>query len=121
MAQSLPKILTYILTFALYFLNIQLSNAQDPRFKVIAFYTGKNDRAHVSFVHEANKWFPKMAAKNNFSYDSTNNWSNLNAEFLSKYQVVLFLDTRPEAPEQRLAFQKSKVYSRAKKIKNESQ
>ena len=106
MAQPLPKIFIYLLTFALYFLNIQLSNAQDPRFKVIAFYTGKNDRAHVSFVHEANKWFPKMAAKNGFSYDSTNNWSNLNAEFLSKYQVVLFLDTRPETPEQRLAFQK---------------
>ena len=106
MAQSLPKILTYLLTVAFYLTNIQLSNAQEPKFKVIAFYTGKNDRAHASFVQEANKWFPKMAATHNFSYDSTNNWSNLNADFLGKYQVVLFLDTRPEAPEQRLAFQK---------------
>jgi len=75
-------------------------------FKVIAFYTGKNDLAHISFVHEANKWFPQMAAKYGFSYDATTNWDDLNAEFLSHYQVVLFLDTRPEVPAQREAFQK---------------
>ncbi|MFC5408705.1 ThuA domain-containing protein [Larkinella bovis] len=76
-----------------------------PRFNVIAFYTARNDRAHISFVHEANRWFPRMAAQHGFSYDSTANWSNLNAEFLAKYQVVIFLDTRPETPEQREAFQ----------------
>lgn len=84
-----------------------MSQAQQtpPRFRVIAFYTAKNDQAHISFVHEANKWFPEMAAKYHFSYDSTNNWQNLNASFLSKYQVVIFLDTRPEDPAQRAAFQ----------------
>ncbi|KQC01993.1 cytochrome C [Pedobacter sp. Hv1] len=76
-----------------------------PKFKVIAFYTGKNDQAHVSYVHEANQWFPKMAKQHGFSYDSTSNWSNLNAAYLAKYQVVLFLDTRPEQPEQRVAFE----------------
>jgi hypothetical protein len=45
-----------------------------------------------------------MAAKNGFGYDSTNDWSKLNPTVLSQYQVVLFLDTRPEAPEQREAF-----------------
>lgn len=77
-----------------------------PAFRVIAFYTAKNDKAHISFVHEANQWFPKMGAKYNFSYDSTSNWSNLNADFLAAYQVVLFLDTRPEDPAQRAAFRK---------------
>jgi hypothetical protein len=77
-----------------------------PRFNVIAFYTAKNDQAHISFVHEANKWFPLMAAKYNFGYDSTSNWSNLNEAFLAKYKVVLFLDTRPEDPAQRAAFEK---------------
>jgi uncharacterized protein len=76
-----------------------------PQFKVIAFYTGKEDRAHISFVNEANKWFPEMAAQYHFSYEATTNWNNLNADFLSKYQVVLFLDTRPEVPAQRQAFQ----------------
>jgi hypothetical protein len=83
-----------------------VGDAAAQKFKVIAFYTGKNDQAHISFVHEANKWFPKMAAKYNFTYDSTKNWNNLNAEFLSHYQVVLFLDTRPEDPAQRDAFEK---------------
>lgn len=82
----------------------QAQQATSPQFRVIAFYTAKNDQAHISFVHEANKWFPEMAAKYHFSYDSTNNWQNLNAAFLSKYQVVIFLDTRPEDPAQRAAF-----------------
>jgi len=73
-------------------------------FKVIAFYTERNDLAHISFVHEANKWFAKVAGENNFSYDSTNDWSKLNTDYLSQYQVVLFLDTRPDVPEQRMAF-----------------
>jgi hypothetical protein len=77
-----------------------------PKFNVIAFYTGREDLAHISFVHEANRWFPTMAPKYGFTYEATTNWSDLNADFLSHYQVVLFLDTRPEAPEQRAAFQK---------------
>ncbi len=75
------------------------------KFKVIAFYTAKNDAAHISFVHQANRWFTAEASKNNFHYDSTNNWNNLNLEFLSRYQVVVFLDTRPDDPAQREAFQ----------------
>jgi hypothetical protein len=78
--------------------------AQTTKFKVIAFYTAKNDDAHISYVQEANKWFPLMADKYNFSYDSTSDWKNMNPEFLSHYQVVVFLDTRPEKPSQRAAF-----------------
>ena len=77
-----------------------------PTFKVVAFYTGKSDKAHISFVREANRWFPKMAAEHGFAYDSTANWENLNPKFLAGYQVVIFLDTRPDAPAQREAFQK---------------
>src|ERR1700712_4349232 len=73
-------------------------------FHVIAFYTARNDQAHISFVHEANKWFPEMGAKYHFTYDSTNDWNNLNSTFLLRYQVVLFLDTRPDSTPQRDAF-----------------
>jgi hypothetical protein len=45
-----------------------------------------------------------MATKYNFSYDTTSDWQNLNSDFLAKYQVVVFLDTRPEDPAQRAAF-----------------
>ena len=81
------------------------ANTSIPKFRVIAFFTAKQDQAHISFVKEANRWFPQMAAKYNFSYDSTSNWQNLNSDFLAKYQVVVFLDTRPEDPGQRAAFQ----------------
>ncbi len=46
-----------------------------------------------------------MGAKHGFQYDSTSDWNNLNTEFLSAYQVVIFLDTRPDSPLQREAFQ----------------
>lgn len=94
--------------FFLVLLNVSAGTAQNRpiKFKAIAFYTAKNDLAHISFVHEANKWFPKIAAEYNFSYDSTNNWNNLNEKFLSQYQVVIFLDTRPDSLPQRKAFEK---------------
>jgi uncharacterized protein len=78
----------------------------DPAFRVIAFFTGKKDQAHISFLQEANVWFPAVAARNHFVFDTTSNWQNLNDEFLSRYQVVVFLDTRPEDPAQRAAFQR---------------
>ena len=80
------------------------ANSRNPKFRVIAFFTAKQDQAHISFVHEANRWFPEIAAKYNFSFESTSNWQNLNSDFLAKYQVVVFLDTRPEDPVQRTAF-----------------
>jgi hypothetical protein len=76
-----------------------------PRFKVLAFYTGVNDRAHISFVREANQRFPEIARANGFAYESTNDWTRLTAETLAQHQVVLFLDTRPEDPAQREAFE----------------
>lgn len=76
----------------------------NSRFNVIAFYTGREDLAHISFLHEANKWFSAMGSKHHFTYDSTNDWNNLNPAFLSRYQVVIFLDTRPDSAAQREAF-----------------
>src|SRR5258706_2665843 len=80
------------------------ANNSNQKFRVIAFFTAKQDPAHISFVHEANRWFPDMAAKYNFIYDTTSDWQNLNSDFLAKYHVVIFLDTRPEDPAQRAAF-----------------
>ena len=56
--------------------------ASPPKFNVIACYTGRQDLAHIRFVQEANRWFPKQAEKCQFSYGSTTNWNNLNTEFL---------------------------------------
>jgi len=79
---------------------------KDPKFKVIAFYTGRNDKAHVSFVHEANKWFSNTAVRQGFEYDSTSDWNKMNDSFLAGFDVVVFLDTRPDSVSQRDAFRK---------------
>lgn len=78
---------------------------KSSKIKVIAFFTAKNDLAHISFVNEANRWFPEAGRKHGFNYDTTSNWSNMNPAFLNKYQVVLFLDTRPDDQKQREAFE----------------
>ncbi|MEZ4993746.1 MAG: ThuA domain-containing protein [Saprospiraceae bacterium] len=94
------------LLFLLFFSSCLTKKAvvQEP-FKVISFYTAKNDRAHISFVNEANKWFAEKSTEFGFSYQATDNWDELNAEFLAQFQVVIFLDTRPEVPDQRSAFE----------------
>jgi hypothetical protein len=101
------KIIGWLLV-VLSLVNFNFAEAQSKKwkFKVIAFYTAKEDPAHISFVHEANKWFSDQGEKLLFKYDATNNWNNLNDTFLTNYQVVLFLDTRPDSLPQRIAFQK---------------
>ena len=78
---------------------------REPAFRVIAFFTAKEDQAHISFVHEAVRWFPAQGARHNFAFDTTSDWRKLSETFLSNYDVVVFLDTRPEDPAQRAAFQ----------------
>ncbi|ASK30901.1 hypothetical protein CEY12_17680 [Chryseobacterium sp. T16E-39] len=72
--------------------------------KVLAFYTAKNDLAHISYVDEANQYFTSLTQTKKLDYTSTNNWEKMVIDTLSKYDVILFLDTRPEKPEQREAF-----------------
>ena len=84
---------------------LALSCTQAQKFRAIGFYTARQDAAHISFVHEANKWFSEQSLKHGFQYDSTNNWNNLNATLLSQYDVVIFLDTRPDSLAPRNAFE----------------
>lgn len=83
---------------------LSIAATAQPAFRVVGFYTARNDKAHISFVHEANRWFSTRAQQHNFTYDSTTNWSNLNSPFLTNYDVVVFLDTRPDDPGHREAF-----------------
>lgn len=82
------------------------AQAPAPPFSVLAFYTGVDDRAHVDFVREANQWFVTAGAAHGFTYESTNDWTRLNDAVLARYQVVIFLDTRPDDPAQRAAFER---------------
>ncbi len=82
-----------------------IRNSTSHSFKVIAFHDGERDMAHFSFVQEANEWFNEMAGKFHFIYESTNDWNKLNPENLKHYNVVIFLDSRPDSALQRNAFQ----------------
>ncbi len=73
-------------------------------FRVMAFFTAKQDLAHISFVHEANQWFSEAGSRYGFQYDSTSNWNLMTDSMLSRCDVVVFLDTRPDSLPQRTAF-----------------
>lgn len=103
---TLRKQLLLSMTILMLLLSAVFSaTAQTPRFKVVAFYNGTYDAAHINFVHEAIPWFTNLGTQYGFSFTATNNWDNLNANFLKDVQVVLFLDDAPYGAAQRAAFQ----------------
>ncbi|HEX8869479.1 MAG TPA: RICIN domain-containing protein [Lentzea sp.] len=80
--------------------------AQAAPFKVLGFYSGTWDAAHIAFVNEANPWFTRTAQENGFTYEATNNWDRLNNLTPAQAQVVLFLDDQPQSAAQRSGFQR---------------
>ena len=79
---------------------------QRTSFKVVAFYSTKVEPDHVLFAEDALKFFSGLSARNNFTFDSTSNWDDMNEFNLGKYQVVVWLNDEPPKAGQRLAFQK---------------
>jgi YVTN family beta-propeller protein len=78
---------------------------QQPSFKVLAFYSTKTEPDHVLFAEGALKFFSGLSARNNFTFDSTSNWDDMNDFNLAKYQVVVWLNDEPSNAAQRRAFQ----------------
>jgi len=78
---------------------------QQTSFKVLAFYSTKVEPDHVLFAEGALKFFSDLSAKNNFTFDSTSNWDDMNDFNLGKYQVVVWLNDAPSKAGQRRAFQ----------------
>lgn len=99
---SLILALTVILTIGLFCSCNR--GGKISHFRVLAFHDGEHDQAHISFVKEADKWFSGIAHENGFSYVSTNNWNNLNKDTVSRYDVIIFLDSRPDSAFQREVF-----------------
>ena len=83
----------------------KLPSSSKAEFHVVAFYSPTAEPDHVQFAEGALKYFSVLAAKSNFTFDSTTDWANLNAAYLKKYQLVIWLTDSPSNPEQRLAFQ----------------
>jgi hypothetical protein len=63
--------------------------AQQPRFKVLAFYSTSVEPDHLLFAESALKFFSEAAQKNNFTFDSTTRWDDMNDSNLGQYQVII--------------------------------
>jgi YVTN family beta-propeller protein len=82
------------------------ASAPQSPFKVLAFYSANVEPDHVLFARSALEFFSGISAKNNFTFDSTSNWDDLNDSNLGKYQLVVWLNDEPSKAEQKRAFQK---------------
>jgi uncharacterized protein len=81
------------------------ASAQPPQFRALAFYSTGEEPDHVQFAESALKFFAAVAAKDNFSFDSTTDWSRLSNAALRDYQLVIWLNASPTNPAQRGAFE----------------
>src|SRR5258706_2281337 len=79
--------------------------AQQPSFRVLAFYTAKGEPDHTAFAEQALPFFAELAKKKHFYFESTTQWEDLNAEKLKGFQLVLWINDFPTKAEQRAAFQ----------------
>ncbi|RSM36299.1 1,4-beta-xylanase [Amycolatopsis balhimycina DSM 5908] len=74
-------------------------------FKVLAFYSGTYDAAHISFEKEAGVWFAQQAAANGYTYSSTTDWNRLTSLTKATADVVMFFDDQPQSAAQFQGFQ----------------
>ena len=81
------------------------AKAADPSFRALAFYSTQVEKDHVDFAKNALDFYGKLASARNFAFDSTTDWSKLNASDLANYQVVIWLNDSPHSKEQRAAFE----------------
>jgi len=94
-----------LLFVALASLSPSVSGAQQHSFHVLAFYTDKGEPDHIDFAKQAVSFFSELAKKNDFHFEATTHWEDLNAERLKKFQLVIWLNDFPKTPEQRGAFE----------------
>jgi YVTN family beta-propeller protein len=95
--------------FLLLWFAIQLAASafgQQPRFKVLAFYSDKTELDHIHFAQDAVKFLSERAASENFTFEATTRWEDLNDEHLRPYQLVIWLNESPPQAEQRSAFER---------------
>ncbi|HTF20286.1 MAG TPA: ThuA domain-containing protein [Chryseolinea sp.] len=85
---------------------IQVSVAQPPEFKVLAFYSTRVEHDHQDFSKDVRAFFTTLAEENHFTFDVTKDWTNLNDTLLRNYQVVMWINDFPHSEQQRKSFQK---------------
>jgi type 1 glutamine amidotransferase len=96
------------LLFTIFGLGIAFSSApalgQGPSFRVLAFYSTKEEPDHVAFAQQALQFFAGAARKDNFDFEATTRWNDLTTASLKQYRAILWLNDFPHTEEQRAAF-----------------
>lgn len=95
------------LLFVLFLIQcISTSFGQNPRFKVLAFYSAKTEPDHVHFAEDAVKFFRNRSTSEEFTFDATTDWNDLNDARLKDCQLVVWLNDSPHTADQRNAFER---------------
>jgi uncharacterized protein len=100
------RLLSLALTACFSLLAMQTAWAQKPRFKAAAFYSTTVEMDHVNFAKDALYFFGLTAEQQQFTFDATKDWSNLNDDYLANYDVIIWLNDFPKDDEQRAAFER---------------
>jgi type 1 glutamine amidotransferase len=95
---------TVLIAFALLF--SLTSQAQFPRFKVLAFYSKQVEGDHVLFANDAIRFFKDLTSGGGFVFDTTSTMADLNDAKLKNYQLVMMINDFPHNTEQREAFRR---------------
>jgi len=77
-----------------------------PAFRALAFYTDRGEPDHVVFAERALAFFRDLARRNDFAFESTTDWEQLNGERLEGVRLVLWLNDFPKSPAQRVCFER---------------
>jgi len=80
-------------------------HAQVAPMHVLAFYSTDVERDHVDFAVQAVKFFSEAAGRDHYTFESTTNWDDMNAERLKDVQLVLCFNDSARTPQQRAAFE----------------
>ena len=101
-----PQRLWPVRFFLLIFLLTPVASySQQPAFHVLAFYMNKGEPDHIDFAKQALAFYAELAKKENFAFEATTHWEDLNAEKLKGVEVVMWVNDFPAKAEQRAAFE----------------
>jgi uncharacterized protein len=99
------KRMRFILAFLSFSAIATAAPAQPAPVHVLAFYSTNVERDHVDFALQAVKFFSEAADRDDFQFESTTNWDDLNPQRLKQVQIVLWFNDSAHTPEQRAAFE----------------
>jgi len=81
------------------------SYARGPRFKALIYHSDEVEPAHRQFNAQAVEFFRKLNYGEGFELDITTDFASFDAAELSRYDVVVMLNSLPQTPSERAAFE----------------